>query len=77
MVKSKKVVYNVQCPHNTEHLFQRELLIEDGTENVVSTVEAYCPWCEVMLNVEVQGRLVPNKKIIMKFGISEEEIEQK
>ncbi|MBF0554935.1 MAG: hypothetical protein HQK96_10340 [Nitrospirae bacterium] len=59
--KVKRVVYKVQCAKNPEHIFDKTFEIEEGTDNVESKAEAWCPHCgtDDMVEVTVKGRLVP------------------
>ena len=67
MAKRKRVVYEVVCPSNSEHVFPVAFEIEPGSENVESEAEAYCPQCDAFVRVTVKGKLPPNAEILRRF----------
>jgi len=69
MKRQKKVVYNVQCAHEEEHLFEKMFVIEEGSEQVESEVEAFCPFCDEMVTVTVRGKLVPDEELLRRFKL--------
>jgi hypothetical protein len=68
MKKIKKVVYQVQCAFNSQHLFEKVFEIEEGTENRQSKIEAYCPFCDKFVTVTVQGE-APDTDTLRKFDL--------
>ena len=69
MKQLKKVVHNVQCAFNPDHVFEKAFTIEDGSETEQSEVEAFCPLCEKFVTVTIQGKVVPDDEIRRKFNI--------
>ena len=67
MARSKRVVYEVVCPNNREHVFPFAFEIEPGSEKIESPAEAYCPKCEDFVRVTVKGKLSPSKKVLRRF----------
>ncbi len=65
----KKVVYRVQCTQDAEHLFEKVFLVEEGSEKVATRAEAYCPRCNAMVSVLVQGKVVADKEVLRKYGL--------
>lgn len=65
--KTKKVVYHVQCTYDSEHVIEKVFLIEEGSENTETKVQAYCPFCEKHVTATVQGQVVPDQDILRKF----------
>jgi hypothetical protein len=45
-------------------------VIEAGSEHVQSEVEAFCPFCDKMVTVTVQGKLIPDAALLRKFGLA-------
>ena len=66
-MKTKKVVYNVECAYNEEHVFEKVFTIEEGSEKIETEIEAYCPFCDKMVTVTVQGKVIPDESILRKF----------
>jgi aspartate carbamoyltransferase regulatory subunit len=68
MKKVKKVVYNVQCAYNPEHIFEKVFEIQEGSEKIDSELEAYCPYCDKFVSIEIQGKPPPDE-LLRKFNI--------
>ncbi len=60
--KISRVKYDVQCAFNAEHIFEKVFEIEEGSEDVQSEVETYCPFCDKMVKVTIKGE--PIKKTL-------------
>ncbi|MBU0755993.1 MAG: hypothetical protein KJ645_12690 [Planctomycetes bacterium] len=69
MPKSKKVVYEIVCCNNPEHVFSKAFEIKPGTEETLSEAEAYCPQCDDYVRVVIRGELPRNKDVLRKFNI--------
>ena len=65
--KTKKFIYQVECSEDASHVFEKIFEIEEGTENVTTEVQAFCPHCNDYVNVNVQGRMAPDQEIMKKF----------
>jgi ribosomal protein L44E len=60
--QKKKVLYQVQCIHNENHLFEKVFEIEAGSEEKEETeVETYCPYCNKLVTVVVKGKVPLDK----------------
>jgi hypothetical protein len=59
----KKVIYQVQCAFNKNHIFEKKLEIQEGSDLTEDTteMEAYCPYCNNMVKFTVKGRPVPDE----------------
>lgn len=69
MIK-KKVVYKILCPCKRKEVFEMTFEIEEGSENVATEVQAYCPFCDQEeMTVTVQGKVVPDEELLRKYGI--------
>lgn len=69
MKKTKKVVYQVQCANNPDHVFEKVYEVIEGTENKTTDVDVYCPDCDAFVTVTIQGKVKPDRTILKKFGI--------
>jgi hypothetical protein len=69
MKKGKKVIYKVRCSFNSKHFFHKAFTVEEGTEHTETKAEAYCPFCDKWVSVTIQGKLIPDKELIRKFGL--------
>ena len=65
--KTIKVTYMVQCAYDENHKFEKVFEIEEGTEQTFSNVQAYCPECDKMVEVTVQGKVIPDENILRMF----------
>ncbi len=68
MKKTKKVVYEIQCQSNPEHILEKVIEIEEGSEKFETEIQAYCPKCDKYVKAIVQGKLVPDQDILRKFN---------
>lgn len=66
MAKHKRIAKQVVCPKNPQHVFTFVFEIEEGTEEVQSKVEAYCPYCDNFVQVTVKGK-PPETVILRRF----------
>ncbi len=67
MKKTKKVVYAMQCQSNPEHILEKVIEIEEGSEKFETEITAYCPKCKEYVKASVQGKLAPDQDILRKF----------
>lgn len=65
--KTKRVVYNVECANNPEHIFEKVYEIEEGTEMKTTEMDIYCPMCDDYVRITVQGKVVPDAELMRKF----------
>jgi ribosomal protein L44E len=65
----KKVAYKVQCAP-CKKIFDKTFEIEEGSENIATYVEAYCPFCDKRVTVTVQGKVVADKELLRKIDRS-------
>ncbi len=68
MTRAKKIILNVQCAFDPNHIFEKAYTIQEGTEDRESKVEAYCPFCDKMVSITIQGKPVPDKELLRRFG---------
>ncbi|MCK4761834.1 MAG: hypothetical protein KAW12_06500 [Candidatus Aminicenantes bacterium] len=61
-IKTKKVKYRVQCAAHAGHIFEKVFQVEEGGEAVESSGEAFCPYCDEMVPVEVKGKAPLDKE---------------
>lgn len=56
--KTKSVIYTIQCDRDPAHEFDREFIIVEGSEDThVSDAQIYCPHCERLLTVKINGKI--------------------
>jgi hypothetical protein len=60
MAKYKRVVYEVQCAFNPEHIFEKVIEVEEGGKPTQTEIDAYCPFCENYTRVTIQGEIGPD-----------------
>ncbi len=70
MKKKKCVKYTVQCANDNKHIFEKVYTIKDGTEDVESDVNAYCPKCDEFVDITIKGEVEPDS-ILRKFEFPE------
>jgi len=63
----QKVIYEVTCPQDEKHVFEKLFEVEKGTEHLETEVEVYCPQCDDRVTATVKGRLAPNAEILRRF----------
>lgn len=73
MKKQKKITYTVECAYDPQHVFEKSFVIEEGTEHLESTVEAYCPHCDELVQVTIRGRIVADSEVLRRFGLGGEQ----
>lgn len=79
MIQKKKVRYNIQCAYDEKHVFEKIFLVEEGSEEIDSDVEAYCPFCDKMVKITIKGKVVPDEytlRILEKFKQQDREREK-
>ncbi len=69
MKKAKRVLYNVECAYNPEHVFEKVFKIEEGSEAMESEVEAYCPYCEKHVTTTIKGKAAPDESLLKRFDL--------
>jgi hypothetical protein len=69
MKKTQKILYKVQCFYNSDHIFEKAYIIEEGSEASESEVQPFCPFCEKHVKVTIQGKVVPDKDILREFNV--------
>ena len=69
MNKIRKIVHKIQCAHNEEHIFEKAFNIKDGPVKEETDIQTYCPFCNKSVTVRVKGEVVPDKKILRKYGL--------
>ncbi|MFQ5544132.1 MAG: hypothetical protein ACE5FY_07260 [Nitrospiria bacterium] len=67
MSRSKKTIYEVTCAFDETHRFDKAFNIEEGSEQIETEVEAFCPYCNKQVTVCVEGRMVPDATLLRKF----------
>ena len=67
MAEAKKVLKEVVCCHNPEHVFTIAVALEPGSKGASSTIEAYCPLCDKFVSVTIQGAPELNEQITRLF----------
>ncbi|MCK4764318.1 MAG: hypothetical protein KAW12_19115 [Candidatus Aminicenantes bacterium] len=62
--KTKKVLYKVQCVYDEKHVFEKVFEIEEVSESKEETeVQAYCPHCNELVTVVVQGKVPDDTRV--------------
>ncbi len=62
--KKKLTVFNIQCKADKSHMFDREFIIFEGTEEKYTTeVQIYCPFCDHLLTLEIKGKIASDTAI--------------
>jgi hypothetical protein len=74
MKKIQKILYKVQCFYNPDHIFEKAYNIEEGSEGIESEIQPFCPFCEKHVKVTIQGKVVPDKDILMKFNVPSDDL---
>jgi len=67
-LKKRKIKYNVQCANNPEHIFEYIYTIEEGSEDIKSEVQAFCPYCDDFVDITIKGKVVPDAGLLRKFN---------
>ncbi|CAN2044674.1 hypothetical protein GMMP1_1410043 [Candidatus Magnetomoraceae bacterium gMMP-1] len=47
------------------------LEIKAGTEEVQSTIQVYCPFCQKYINGKIQGEVHLDDEVMRKFGFND------
>ena len=68
MKKTKRVAYQVQCAYDSEHLFEKVLEVEVGSENRETDIETYCPFCNKQVEFTIKGEPPRDQVILRKFN---------
>lgn len=64
MAKKTKIITKVKCGI-CSNVFQIAIDIKpESEENNTSEVEAYCPFCDKMLTVEIEGKILSDVTIL-------------
>ena len=67
-MRKKQVKYTVQCAVNPDHLFDKVYDIKEGSEEAdTSEVEAYCPYCDALVQFEIKGKVAPDIDLLRRF----------
>ena len=74
MRKTRKVVYNVQCSYNVDHVFEKAFDVEKGSEDKQTQIETFCPFCEKIVKITVQGKVALNTELLREFNISLDDV---
>jgi len=69
MKKAKKIICNVRCAFDETHVFEAAFLIKEGSEDIKTRVEKFCPFCDKMVTVAVQGEVLPDRELLRKFNL--------
>ncbi len=69
MKKVKKVLYNVECAYNPEHVFEKVFKIEEASEAMETEVQAYCPYCEKHVTTTIKGKVVTDASLLRGFDL--------
>ncbi len=70
MKKAKRVLYNVECAYNPDHVFEKVFTIEEESEGMESEVQAYCPYCEKHVTTTIKGKAVPDESLLRGFDLT-------
>ncbi|UCH94044.1 MAG: hypothetical protein JSV88_27775 [Candidatus Aminicenantes bacterium] len=64
-----KVLFNVQCRNKAKHIFEKVLELEPGQKRPEkeNNLEAYCPYCNQMVEVTVKEKVPLNEELIKRF----------
>ncbi|CAN2049098.1 hypothetical protein GMMP13_750002 [Candidatus Magnetomoraceae bacterium gMMP-13] len=66
----KKIV-QVECEFDSSHIIKKMLEIKAGTEEVQSTIQVYCPFCQKYINGKIQGEVHLDDEAMRKFGFND------
>ncbi len=68
-IPKKKVRFNVQCPVNPRHIFEKVFELEENQERPgkETGVEAFCPFCSKVLEVTVREKTPLDEDILKRF----------
>jgi len=68
-IPKKKVVFNVQCPGDPAHIFQRvfELELDREEPDKDIKVDALCPYCTKIVDVTVIGKTPLDEEMLKRF----------
>lgn len=69
MKNSRKIVHKIQCAHNEDHIFEKAFNIEDGKVTEETEIQTYCPFCNKSVTVMVKGAVIPDEKLLRKYGL--------
>ena len=53
-MKKKKVKQSVQCANDSEHIFEFAYTIVEGSEEIETEVQPYCPFCKDFVDVTIK-----------------------
>jgi phage terminase large subunit GpA-like protein len=65
-----KVIYKVKCPH-CKNEFPLVVEVEEGSSETISNADVYCPHCNKVVKVKVEGKLVKDAEVFKRFGFDE------
>ncbi|MEW6619027.1 MAG: hypothetical protein AB1422_06720 [bacterium] len=60
----KKVTHTVVCPYNKDHKFPVVLELKDESKGTKSSIDTFCPFCDKIVRVEIEGELSPDTVIM-------------
>ena len=65
----KKLLFNVQCQSDPEHIFEKVFELEENRERPEkeSEVEAFCPYCSKIAAVTVKEKAPLDQEILRRF----------
>ena len=64
-----KVLFYVQCRNNEKHIFEKVFELESSQERPgkENNLEAYCPYCNQMVEVTVKEKVPLNEELSRRF----------
>ena len=65
----KRVLFNVQCQSDPKHIFEKVFELEENRERPgkETEVDAFCPYCNKIVEVTVKEKAPLNEEIIKRF----------
>ncbi len=69
MKKAKRVLYSIECAYDPSHVFEKVFKIEDGSEDMESEVQAYCPYCQKHVTTTIKGKAPTDESLLREFDL--------
>ena len=69
-IPKKKVLFNVQCPADPGHIFERVFELSEGQDwpEKETAREAFCPFCGKIVAVTVKEKTPLDQEILKRFA---------
>lgn len=72
----KKRVYQVQCPFDPAHVFEKKFEFKDGVTGPPpeTVADVFCPFCAKMVTIKVKGEFPRNEEMDRLFKEQDERL---